>query len=112
MLPEGPALQLLLRDDSRHPVRDDPDHPERSEARAICQMLGYLPLALELASAFLAEWPEVSLADYRKRLGEEGLPADARCRGREPGRGQLPADSRSRRRCDLEDPVGGTQARR
>ena len=35
-------------------------------------MLGYLPLALELASAFLAEWPEVSLADYRKRLGEEG----------------------------------------
>ena len=32
VLPEGPALQLLLRDDSRHPVRDDPDHPERSEA--------------------------------------------------------------------------------
>ena len=72
VLPEGPALQLLLRDDSRHPVRDDPDHPERSEATAICRMLGYLPLALELASAFLAEWPEVSLGDYRKRLGEEG----------------------------------------
>ena len=72
VLPEGPALQLLLRDDSRHPVRDDPDHPERSEAAAICRMLGYLPLALELASAFLAEWPEVSLGDYRKRLGEEG----------------------------------------
>ena len=72
VLPEGPALQLLLRDDSRHPVRDDPDHPERSEARAICRMLGYLPLALELASAFLAEWPEVSLGDYRMRLGEEG----------------------------------------
>ena len=72
VLPEGPALQLLLRDDSRHPVRDDPDHPERSEAAAVCRMLGYLPLALELASAFLAEWPEVSLGDYRKRLGEEG----------------------------------------
>ena len=72
VLPEGPALQLLLRDDSRHPVRDDPDHPERSEATAICRMLGYLPLALELASAFLAEWPEVSLADYRMRLEEEG----------------------------------------
>ena len=72
VLPEGAALQLLLRDDSRHPVRDDPNHPERSEARAVCRMLGYLPLALELASAFLAEWPEVSLGGYRKRLGEEG----------------------------------------
>ena len=72
VLPEGPALQWLLRDDSRHPVRDDRHHPERSEARAICRMLGFLPLALELASAFLAEWSEVSLADYRKRLGEEG----------------------------------------
>ena len=72
VLPEEPALQLLLRDDSRHPVRDDPNHPERSEATAVCLMLGYLPLALELASAFLAEWPEVSLADYRMRLGEEG----------------------------------------
>ena len=27
VLPEGPALQLLLRDDSRHPVRDDPRPP-------------------------------------------------------------------------------------
>ena len=72
VLPEEPALQLLLRDDSRHPVRDDPDHPERSEAAAVCRMLGYLPLALELASAFLAEWPEVSLADYRMRLEKEG----------------------------------------
>ena len=72
VLPEGPALQLLLRDDSRHPVRDDPNHLERSGARAVCRMLGYLPLALELASAFLTEWPEVSLGDYRKRLGEEG----------------------------------------
>jgi len=72
VLPEGPALQLLLRDDSRHPIRDDPNHPERSEATAVCRMLGYLPLALELASAFLAEWPEVSLADYRTRLEKEG----------------------------------------
>ena len=72
VLPEGPALQLLLRDDSRHPVRDDRHHPERSGATAICRMLGYLPLALELASAFLAEWPEVSLADYRMRLEKEG----------------------------------------
>jgi len=72
VLPPEPALQLLLRHPLRHPVRDDPNHPELSKARAICRMLGYLPLALELASAFLAEWPEVSLGDYRKRLGEEG----------------------------------------
>ena len=72
VLPEEPALQLLLRHDSRHPVRDDPDHPERPEAKAICRLLGWLPLALELASAFLAEWPDISLADYRKRLEKEG----------------------------------------
>ncbi|MGD0039899.1 MAG: NB-ARC domain-containing protein, partial [Isosphaeraceae bacterium] len=72
VLPEEPALQLLLRDDSRHFVRDDRHHLERSGAAAVCRMLGYLPLALELASAFLAEWPEVSLADYRTRLEKEG----------------------------------------
>ena len=35
VLPEEPSLQLLLRYDSRHPVRDDPNHPERSGARAV-----------------------------------------------------------------------------
>ena len=72
VLPDEPALQLLLRNDSRRAIRDDPNHPERPEARSICRLLGGLPLALELASAFLAEWPDIPLADYRKRLQEEG----------------------------------------
>ena len=72
VLPEEPALQLLLRHDSRRPVLEDPRHPERTEARTICHLLGWLPLALELASAFLAEWPDVPLADYRKRLEKKG----------------------------------------
>ena len=42
------------------------------EGKAICRLLGWLPLALELAGAFLGEWPDISLADYRKRLQDEG----------------------------------------
>jgi hypothetical protein len=72
VLPEEPALQLLLRHDSRQALRDDPNHPERREARFVCRLLGWLPLALEVAGAFLAEWPDVSLADYRKRLEKRG----------------------------------------
>ena len=72
VLPEEPALQLLLRHESRHAIRDDPNHPERREGKAICRLLGWLPLALELAGAFLGEWPDISLADYRKRLQDEG----------------------------------------
>ncbi len=72
VLPEGPALQLLLRHDSRHAVRDAPDHPERHEAETICRLLGWLPLALELAGAFLGKRATVSLGDYRRRLQAEG----------------------------------------
>ena len=72
VLPEGPALQLLLRHESRHAVRDNPDHPERHEAQAICRLLGWLPLALELAGAFLGKRSAVPLADYRRRLQAEG----------------------------------------
>jgi WD40 repeat protein len=71
-LPEEPALQLLLRHESRQAIRDDPSHPERNEAKAICRLLGWLPLALELAGAFLAGWPDITLADYHERLREEG----------------------------------------
>ena len=42
------------------------------EGKLICRLLGWLPLALELAGAFLGEWPEISLADYRTRLQDEG----------------------------------------
>jgi hypothetical protein len=72
VLPEVPALELLLSHPRRRVIRDDPNHPERPEARVIGQLLGYLPLALELAGAFLGENPEMPLADYRQRLQEEG----------------------------------------
>ena len=72
VLPEEPALRLLLRHESRHAIGDDSNHPERREAKMICCLLGWLPLALELAGAFLGEWPDISLADYRKRLQDEG----------------------------------------
>ncbi|HEV3310716.1 MAG TPA: NB-ARC domain-containing protein, partial [Chloroflexota bacterium] len=72
VLPEEPALQLLLRHDSRQAARDNPKPAERREAIAICRLLGWLPLALELAGAYLGEWPDIALADYRKRLQEEG----------------------------------------
>ena len=72
MLPEEPALKLLLHHESRHTIRDDSNHPERYEGKAICRLLGWLPLALELAGAFLGEWPDIPLADYRKRLQAEG----------------------------------------
>src|SRR6185503_18322766 len=46
---------------------------ERAEAAAICQALGYLPLALVLAAAYLDQNPEIALGDYRGRLGREGV---------------------------------------
>ena len=71
VLPEEPALQLLLYHPSRHPVRD-PHHPEHAEAKIICRRLGWLPLALELAGAFLGKRSRVPLTDYRKRLQADG----------------------------------------
>jgi WD40 repeat protein len=72
VLPEDPALALLLWHPRRHSIRDNPSHRERAEARAICRLLGFLPLALELAGAFLGENDEMPLADYRARLEREG----------------------------------------
>ena len=57
VLPEELALQLLLRHESRHAVRDHTKSPERREAIAICRLLGWLPLALELAGAHPGERP-------------------------------------------------------
>jgi hypothetical protein len=72
VLPEGPALQLLLSHPRRHGIRDNSNNPKRPEAEAICRLLGWLPLALELAGAFLGENDDMPLADYRRRLQDEG----------------------------------------
>ncbi|MCA9926467.1 MAG: trypsin-like peptidase domain-containing protein, partial [Anaerolineales bacterium] len=70
VLPPDVALTLLLH--RREDVQQS-DHPEHATANQICRMVGYLPLALEIAAAFLGEWPEVTLADFRERLEQEGL---------------------------------------
>jgi WD40 repeat protein len=73
VLPEEPALRLLLRHPSCRAALD-PAHPDHEHARAIARMLGRLPLALELAGAYLGKYSgDVSLEGYREGLKSEGL---------------------------------------
>jgi hypothetical protein len=75
-LPERAALQVLLRHPIRRPV-GDPSHAEHSAARALCHLLGGLPLALELAGAHLGRYPDTALAAYHgELLGRGALPPD------------------------------------
>jgi len=81
ILPEEPALRLLLRHPSRCAALT-PSHADHEHARAIARMLGRLPLALELAGAYLGKCSgDVSLEDYREGLRSDGalatLDADA-----------------------------------
>ncbi|MCL4528588.1 MAG: DUF4062 domain-containing protein, partial [Chloroflexi bacterium] len=69
VLREAAAMHLLLR--SRKEILRT-DHPEWGIARIICASLGWLPLALELAAAYLTEYPEVTLNNYLTRLRTEG----------------------------------------
>jgi WD40 repeat protein len=72
VLSEVPALRLLCRHPSRLPALD-PVHREHEHARAIARMLGRLPLALELAGAYLGKFSgDVTLADYRAGLRSDG----------------------------------------
>ncbi|KAA3665083.1 MAG: ATP-binding protein, partial [Chloroflexi bacterium] len=71
VLPEDAALKLLLR----HPARQSfqqAEYPEHETAREICQMVGYLPLALEVAGAQLGARPALKLAAYRRTLHKQG----------------------------------------
>ena len=77
VLPEDSALQLLLRHPNRQPAIE-PGHPDHEPAVAITRMLGRLPLALELAGAYLGKWSDpdkpgfVPLSGYRDRLKRKG----------------------------------------
>lgn len=72
VLPELPAMELLLR---ARPDALRESHPEWGVARVVCASLGRLPLALELAASYLAQYPELKLGDYLERLrGEGNLP--------------------------------------
>src|SRR5262249_43244735 len=73
VLPEEPALRLLLRHPSCRAALDPAD-PDHEHARAIARMLGRLPLALELAGAALGQYSgDVSLEGYREGVKSEGL---------------------------------------
>ncbi|MCU0484836.1 MAG: WD40 repeat domain-containing protein [Anaerolineales bacterium] len=70
-LPEAEALRLLLRHDSRRIALDNPAHPDHEPARQLCRELFYLPLALELAGAYLDRHLKVSLPGYLQRVRKE-----------------------------------------
>jgi hypothetical protein len=64
--PEG--AYTLLTDDRK------PNTPEEKEnARVICNMVGYLPLAIALASGYLNKYQNVTFADYHKELRKKKL---------------------------------------
>jgi hypothetical protein len=69
VLPEMSAMRLLLR---ARPAVLEEHHPEWGWARIVCAYLGWLPLALELAAAYLGAYPEVSITGYLERLRTEG----------------------------------------
>ena len=71
VLPEDAALKLLLRHPSRWEILN-PTHPEHEEAKTTCAVLGYLPLALEVAATHLGRRPDAPLASYRKELLARG----------------------------------------
>ncbi len=62
-------MRLLLR--SRPEVLEE-HHPEWGWARIVSASLGWLPLALELAAAYLGAYPDVSITGYLERLRTEG----------------------------------------
>ena len=71
-LPEAESLDLLLASEERRPIRDGGAEGELDAAKAICRVLGHLPLALTLAGAYVGQNPKIPLVDYRERLAREG----------------------------------------
>ncbi len=50
---------------------------QEETAKALCQQLGYLPLALELVGRYLARKQDLSVAELQQRLQAKGLDAPA-----------------------------------
>ncbi|MCB0018889.1 MAG: hypothetical protein KDE09_13950, partial [Anaerolineales bacterium] len=65
------ALKLLLSHEERQSVRQSL-HPEHIVAQRICALLGYLPLALEIAAAHLGNRTMKSLNVYESALRSRG----------------------------------------
>jgi WD40 repeat protein len=67
ILPEPAALELLAA--RRGPIGAG----ELEDARAICAAVGFLPLALVLAAAYLGRYPAMGYDGYRRHLSERRL---------------------------------------
>ncbi|XXT24073.1 AAA family ATPase [Sorangium sp. So ce429] len=68
VLPEDAAVKLLL---SKRRAREPAD--DLVVAGTISRRFGAMPLAIELAAAFLGKNPAISLADYAHRMEKYGL---------------------------------------
>jgi tetratricopeptide (TPR) repeat protein len=66
VLEKDAALALLLS--KRLDLQASTDFSERQIAETICDYLGHLPLALELAAFYLGRYKQLSIADYLKEL--------------------------------------------
>lgn len=109
------ALELLLRG-IPHLLRAAENNPERQAAKAICAALGWLPLALKLAGAYLSNnSSDVSPSDYLDLLKREGalaatdMAADAGDHAPDGARTTMRA---SWRRLERSDRPGGDDAQR
>lgn len=59
------ALELLSVKSGRHQILDNSEDYLFSR---LCELLGYLPLALDIAGSFLSENPEITIEGYINRL--------------------------------------------
>ena len=111
VLPEDSALQLLLPHPNRLPAIK-PGDPDHEPAVAITRMLGRLPLALELAGAYLGKWSDpvkpgfVSLPGYRERLRTKGRLATIDVGAKKLSDNELPEHSRRRGRGHASPAMG------
>jgi tetratricopeptide (TPR) repeat protein len=71
-LDEDSAIDLLVS-----LVKDGRIRAQLADAKALCNWVGYLPLALELLGRFLARKPDWSIAKLLKALDEKRLDAKA-----------------------------------
>ncbi|WP_448596349.1 tetratricopeptide repeat protein, partial [Thermoleptolyngbya sp.] len=76
VLDEGAALDVLR--DLAGASRID---GQLAEAQRLCEWLGYLPLGLELVGRYLANKPDLALAEMQRRLDAKRLAARALHRG-------------------------------
>ena len=72
VLPPDYALRLLLSSEARGGLLSDAPASEIQAAKAICSALGYLPLAIVLASAYLGKFTRIAPSRYLTRLHNNG----------------------------------------